>query len=108
MNRETKIIETPVSKLQVVLYMYLTGREVEFVQEPLMQSMSIRPSAVGADPQFGALDITKVQESTHRLLQKLVASIDGKTENLLDVILDMHQEDYEFIIAAVNELSKKK
>lgn len=106
MDRETMSLETPVKKSQVVYYTYLTGREYEYIQTPLFQAMPMTPSA-GGDVKMGQVDVTKIQESTHRLLEKLVKSIDNKTEGLVDVVLDMPQKDYQFVIDALNALSKK-
>jgi hypothetical protein len=107
MERETKTVETPAQKKAIVLNTYLTGREYEFVQEPLLQAMQIKPGVNGKETQLGALDVSKVQESSHRLIEKFVVSVDGKTDGILDAVLDMHQEDYQFIITTINDLSKK-
>lgn len=106
MDRDTLSLETPVKKSQVVYYSYLTGREYEYIQTPLFQAMPISGSSTG-DVKMGQVDVSKIQESTHRLLEKLIKSIDGKTEGLVDVILDMPQKDYQFVIDELNALSKK-
>jgi len=107
MERETKEIETPVQKKKVVLYTYLTGREFEYAQAPLFEAMAMRPDAASKDVKFGSINVAKVQEATHRLIEKHVVSIDGKKENILDGILDMHNDDYQFVVESLQELSKK-
>lgn len=106
MARETKQIETPVSKQVIVLNTYITGREFEYVQAPLFEAMSLAPAPIG-EVSVNNININKVNESTHRLLEKLVVSVDGSTENVLDTLLDMRKDDYEFIVDTVNEMSKK-
>ena len=108
MDRENREVVTPVKAHKVVLTTYLTGREFEYVQAPLLQAMTVKAGGIGQDVQMGNIDISKIQESTHRLIEKVVVSVDGNSDKVLDLILDMHQEDYQFVLDAVNELSKKK
>lgn len=107
MERETKTIETPISKTQVVIYTYLTGREFEYAQTPLLQAMSVRPEGPNNSVKFGNVDVEKVQEATHRLIEKHVVSVNGKSENVVDAILDLHNDDYQFLVEAIQDLSKK-
>lgn len=107
MTRETKTITTPAGNQAIVLNLYITGREFEYVQAPLFEAMSVdQPSLIG-EVKMNNINIAKVNESTHRLLEKIVVSVDGRTDAILDTLLDMRQSDYQFIVDAVNELSKK-
>lgn len=106
MSRDTTTITTPHNPVEVVLNTYITGREFEYVQEPLMKAMDIKAGATGV-AQLGSIDISKVHESTHRLIEKMVVSVGGKTENVIDIVLDMPQTDYQFVIDKINELTKK-
>lgn len=107
MERETKTIETPVQKKKVVIYTYLTGREFEYAQQPLFEAMAMRPDSSNKDIKFGNIDVSKVQEATHRLIEKHVVSVDGNKENTIDAVLDMHNDDYTFVVETLQELSKK-
>jgi len=107
MIEEQKTITTPVRGIEVVLKTYLTGREFEYVQSPLLQAMSIRPEGQGNNMKFGNLDVDKIQESTHRLIEKHVISVGGKTEDAVNLVLDMHNDDYQFVVEQIQELSKK-
>lgn len=108
MERETKELTTPKQKAKVVIYTYLTGREFEYAQAPLLEAMAIRPEGVkGENMRFGNIDVNKVQEATHRLIEKHVVSVDGKKEKALDAILDMHNDDYQFVVESLQDLSKK-
>lgn len=107
MTRETKTITTPTGNQTVVLNTYITGREYEYVQAPLFESMSLAPSPIG-EVNMNGFNIAKVNESTHRMLEKIIVSVDGSTDSVLDKILDMQHSDYQFIVDTVNELSKKK
>lgn len=107
MERQTKTIQTPEMKIEVKIYTYITGREYEYTQEPLFQAMAVTPSMSG-DVKMGEINIAKVQESTHRMLEKMVVSVGEKKEDLLNVLLDMPQPDYQFVLDQINELIKKK
>lgn len=105
MDRETRVIETPVQKKKVTIYTYITGRELEYIQEPLLQAMNVRNAS--KDVEINGLDISKVRESTHRLIEKHVVSVDGNKDNVVDQILDMHQQDYQFVVDDLNGAVKK-
>lgn len=107
-DRETIPFETPLKKKKVVLYTYLTGREYEYVQTPLFEAMEMEPTEPGRPVKVGKMNVAKVQDSTHRLLEKMVVSVDGKTDRVVDTLLNMPQEDYQFIVDQVNILTKKK
>lgn len=108
MERETKTIETPKGKHKVLVHTYLTGRESEKVQAPLLQAMAIQPQGIGmSDMKMGKLDVSKIQESTHKLIESMVLEVDGKKDKILDTVLDMHSDDTDFIVAELNNLIKK-
>lgn len=107
MERETTIITTPVQKHDVKIYTYLTGREFEYAQAPLLEAMAVRPRGASGDVTFGAIDVNKIQEATHRLIEKHVVAVGLKTDDLLNTILDMHNDDYRFVVDKLQELSKK-
>lgn len=108
MERETKTLTTPEQKHKVEVYTYLTGREFEYVQSPLIEAMSVRPEGTkGTNIKFGDLDVNKVQESTHRLIEKHVVSVNGEKEKLMDKVLDMHNDDYQYVVQEIQNISKK-
>lgn len=106
MSRDTVTITTPVRKTEIVLNTYITGREFEYVQEPIMKAMDMKASANGV-PQFGGLDISKITESNHRMLEKMLVSVGGVTENLVNSVLDLPHQDYQYVVDKVNEITKK-
>lgn len=106
MSRDTTTVTTPIKGLVITLNTYITGREFEYIQEPLMKAMEIKPNAAGV-AQLGAVDITKVNESTHRLIEKMVVSVGDVKTDLVDAVLDLPQLDYQFVIDEINKLTKK-
>lgn len=106
MSRETAEITTPKGNEKVIVHTYITGREFQYIQEPLMEAMSIK--AAGAkDFDLGSLDMSKVNDSNNRMIEKYVVSVNDITESVLDLVLDMRQEDYEFVMEQIEVMSKK-
>lgn len=105
MARETTTIVTPVTKTEVVLNTFITGREFEYIQEPLMQAISTKGSLTNLE--VGGMDISKISESKHRMIEKYVVSVGGSTEKVVDAVLDMRHADYEFVMTELDNISKK-
>ena len=106
-DRPTITMELPISKTKVVLKEWLTGREYEAVQKSIYEAVKTQ-----ADPQTGIkmseVDMTKLAELNHNGIKAYVVSVGEKKEDLLNVILDLQQQDYQAVVDKINELSKKK
>ena len=108
MTRETITIETPIAHLQVVLKTWITGREFESLNEPLLKNYKINTSKNSLDDTT-ELTGNVINEMTHQALKVWVVSINGDEANVVDRLLDtVQKEDYQFVIDKINELSKKK
>ena len=91
MNRETKTITTPIGKHSVVLKTYITGREKREITSVYLsggvdfdtQSQNIK--GVNGDIVDKAQDVT---------IKVVVVSVNGKSENVVNDLLDMHMESY--------------
>lgn len=108
MERETTTITTPVTSTVVELYTYITGRDAEAIQAPLLKAMKLQPNKRGEDVQMGEIDTDKIRESNHIALRSVVKSVGGKTDKVVDLLLDMPSQDYDFVVAAVDGITKKK
>jgi hypothetical protein len=95
MERPTQQFELPVSKKIVVTKEWITGREFEIMQKPVLDNYK---------KGIEAIDIIGVN---HSGIEAYVVSVDGKTENVLDLVLDLPSEDYSFVIGKINEVKKK-
>lgn len=93
-NRPTQKFELPVTKKEVVINEWITGREHEETQKPLFKSLQ-------------AKEQVNIQEMTHKMIEVFVVSLGGVSESKLDLILDLPYEDYNFIIEKINEIKKK-
>lgn len=89
--RTTKEIITPVDKHKIVIYDYITGREVEEIEDIFL-----------SEEKEG--EKSHVRRSAHKSIEMLVVSVDGKDTKVLDRILDFKKEDYRLIINAVTDI----
>ena len=110
MQIPTKEIITPIQKRKVVIKEYITGRDREYINEPMYSAVETTPKIVGGKTniEFPKVDVQKfITESQHREIEKFVVSVDGKTEKILDEVLDMHENDSAFVTSEINKISKK-
>lgn len=105
MERETKKIQSP-NKHEIEIYTYATGREVRVIEGKYYAKAKL--DLVAGQPKITDMDLSAQFEVEQEMVRLLVKSVDGKTENILDTVLDLRSEDYEFIIASLNEITKKK
>lgn len=82
MERPTKTIELPVSKKSVVICEWINGREKR---------------------KIGSETINDNQK-IDLMIETLVLSVDGKKENLVEVINDMHGKDFDFLFIEITSI----
>lgn len=110
-KRETKTIETPIDKHKIEIKTYMNGREWREIQNIYVEMANIQvgnDQNVNTEIKGNAELMTKAQDKT---IEMLVISVNGKEENILDEILEMKKEDYDFILDELNkttDLSAKK
>jgi hypothetical protein len=104
----THKITTPIGSHEVEIKDWITGREAEYIDELLYESLAVKADLTGkAD--ISNVDIKKLtSETDHRKIETFVVSVGGKTENLLSAVLDMHEDDTRFILEHIDGLRKKK
>lgn len=93
-DRPTITIELPITKSEVILKEWITGREYEETQKPIYDSLQKKEEL-------------NMQEFNHSTLLVYVVSVGGSKEMILDTILDLPFDDYNFIIKSINDLKKK-
>lgn len=111
MERETKEITTPIENHKVVIYTYLTGREKRELTNIFLSSAKFsleNNQGLKADN----FDATVANKAKDKAINLLVLSVDDNKENILDKLLDMRSEDYDFVSQEIDKLtnptSKKK
>jgi hypothetical protein len=105
-SRPTIELTLPFSGKVAVVKEWITGREKEYIERPSMQSVGMRPDIKGG-VEFSDINVEKIEETTHRGIETIVVSIDGKEDNILETVLEMHVKDYNTIVAYCQEMIKK-
>ena len=111
-ERETISIATPIEKHVVILKAWLTGREQRQIRSVLFEGVKFsasspteekeEESSVSSDFSIDGSTIGKQQDIK---INTIIVSINDKTDNILDLVLDMHGTDTEFIIKEVEKIS---
>jgi len=102
---ETKEIITPIDKHKVVLKKFITGRDKRELKNVYFKGVQFEIE--GTIPKSSKMDMRKLtEEAENRAIELIVISVDGKTENKVDVILDMKGKDYDFVIEEINKITK--
>ena len=103
----THKITTPVGNAEVEIKDWITGREAEYIDELSYEAVAVKADFTGkAD--IDSVDIKKIlTETNHRKVEKFVVSVNGSTENILDTVLNLHEDDYQFILDSIDEQRKK-
>lgn len=73
----------------------------------VLNSISVDVKMDGT-PSVKNFDSTSTQRAEEAMIKYIVVSINGKTDNILDTVLDLPEDECEFIIKQVNEVIKKK
>jgi len=108
-ERPTKEIVTPVQNKKVILKEWITGREQEYIQEPIMNAASFK-AGLGNVAEMTDFKTSAITETNHRTIEAMVVSVDGmnEKEKILDAVLDMHKDDKDFVMEEIDKLLKKK
>ena len=107
-KRETITFKTPLDEHEVEIYTYLTGREKREITNIFLSSASLSISTGKQDVKADNFDASLMDKANDKAITLLIASVDGKKENVLDAVLNMKNEDYDFVIAAINEIQQPK
>ena len=95
-ERQTIKIELPITKKEVIIKEWLTGREYEETQKPFYDSYLKGDEGID------------IQMMTHKMLESYVISVGGIAKDVLEILMDLPYEDYNFVIQKLNELKKKE
>lgn len=97
--QETIEVTTPVLGKKVVLRGYTTGRIKQAIQAVMLSSVK----EVSAD-QSTKFDGTAAVTATNKALELIVLSVDGNSDGVLDAVLDMPEQDFDFIKDEVDKV----
>lgn len=104
MERETKTVVTPIGKQKIVLKAWITGREKRELRNVFLAKVKIAGGVAETD--VNSVDVINAAEN--KAIDTVVVSIDGDSKNLLDKILDMRSQDYNFVIGEINKITREE
>jgi hypothetical protein len=99
-ERENKAFVTPGSHT-VVLRTYLSGREARILNEIMYEILKINP----ADPSgnkaasLSEIPMAFMIPQQQKMLEFLVVSVDGKTENPVSLLEELPESEYNAVLA---------
>jgi len=104
-QRETKEFTT--SGGNVIVYKtYLTGREATEIEKVYLKDAKV--NLIGQDVKIDGVSPTIEYEAREKMLEMFLVSLNGNTENVKDLVLDLPDVEYQEITTFINELSAKK
>jgi len=102
-KRETISFETPISHAKVIIKAWLTGREKRAINAVLFRGEEYGQGELNnIELKVKGEKITEMQDE---LLKAYLISVNDDITNPFDVILDMIDKDYNFVMSKVNELN---
>lgn len=104
MDREVTSITTK-NNHEVVTYTYITGREARLIRKPFMRFARIDATNAEDPISIESLEVEAMEESENALFQSLIVSVDGKNENVADLVLDLPSDDYTEVVTHLNAIS---
>ena len=104
-QRETKTLTTPQGK-ELVLKTYITGREARAIQNVYLDKLNLKQTAQGQE--MDGLKGSATGEAEDKAVEMVVVSYDNKTDDLVNIILDLPVSETNFIKQAINEVTNPK
>lgn len=96
--QETIELTTSLTGAKVVLRGYITGRIKQEIQGVLLSSTQVTDE--GKTTFDGAVALA----ATNKALELIVLSVNGKSEGVLDMILDLPEQDFDFVKGEVDKV----
>lgn len=103
---ETKTIETPVEKHRVEVKLWLTGGDRRALRSVYTENAQIEMK--GEVPEIKNISGSLVDKAEDKSIEIMIVSIDGNKENILKRVLEMRDEDYDFVIKSIQEITSQK
>ena len=85
---------------------WITGRDKRKLRAIFMEDLKIGADSKG--PTVSGIKGSATEVAEDLAITMIVQELDGKTENILDRVLDLHAEDYNAIVKTINEITEEK
>jgi len=109
-ERETIEVETPIEKHKVVLKKWLTVRERRAILRPYLEGMQFNlKGESGENLEVAGINPADLTEKVENIMiETIIVSVDGDSENVLEKVLNMRTGDWEFLKKKLNEVIGEK
>jgi len=101
MERPTKVLETPIDKHKIEVKSWVSGGEMEQIQGVWLEGMEMQ---VGEETQ-PKVKGSQLTTANHKLIELLVVKFDDSADGILEKVLDMKNDDYQFLVAELNTIT---
>lgn len=105
MEREYKEIITPVSQQKIQLKAWLTGREKRAINSVLLSDMVFSTTAENEKSDY-KLTAKSLESMQDKKIETIIVSINGDTKDILNEVLEMRAEDFDFILDEINKITE--
>lgn len=102
MERETKKIKVP-SGVELEMKTYITGGEAREISNVFLEGVEIAVDESGT-AKAPAISAEKSSKAQDKAIEMLVVSVNGSKENILQSVLDLRKEDFNFIVSELDEI----
>jgi hypothetical protein len=106
MERETIKVISPIGKHEVILNAWITGRARREIQRPFMTAMNV--SVKEGEPEIESKNSAVLEEVENKTIELTVVSVNGKTDDVLNSVLNMRNQDFNFILKKIDEITSEK
>ena len=86
---------------------WLTGREKRKVREVFLKDIELKTDETGKSVASGVKG-SLVDAAENIAIETVVVELDGKTDDILNRVLDMRSDDYDALMASINEVTSEK
>lgn len=101
-QRPTKEITTPIDGKKVILKEWVTGAEMRQIEAVYIEGANYDPNSTER-PRMTAETYLRASNKT---IEMVVISVDGITENIADLVIEMKKPDYDFVLAEIDAVTK--
>ena len=104
-KRETKEFKTP-NGVEIVMFTYITGREMRDIQNVFLSNTTV--SVKNQKPEMSAVPADLSSQAEDKTIESLVLSVDGKDENVAELVGALRLEDYDAVMKELNSMASVK
>jgi hypothetical protein len=103
---ETEIFKTPIGGNKVEIKKWITGKDVREIRSVYLNSTKI--GIKGTSPDVQGITGELIEKAENKTIEVVVVSIDGEKEGIVEKILALRSDDYNFVMEKIREVTNEK